>query len=567
MIGNILKKALYYPLASRINQFYADLEDPALAQHRRLINMIEANTETQFGREHDFANIKSTDDYRKAVPISSYNDFLPYIEKMKNGAMNILVSQPLEMFGVTSGSSAKPKFLPITRRFTVEYHNAHLMWMYHMLRDRPESVVGASFSMVSPAVDGITPGGTPYGASSGKQYRDQSIPIRMVHPVPYDVFLAGNCIAKYHAALAFALGSDLRVVNSVNPSTLVLLATVLKERAEALLDDLERGEFSNTLELTPSERVTLSKRFKARPKRARFLRSVLRADKVLLPKNAWPNICAINTWQGGNSPFYLSRVKDLWGDATQRCLGLRSTEGMFSIPLSDNSPSGALAVSSHFMEFVEDGKDITATTQTLLAHELEAGKRYRLIITTSAGLYRYDLGDVVEVTGYRKNTPEIAFLHKAGGVLSVTGEKVYEDQVVAVMAAINSNIMPVLGFTVTLELHNTPRYIIAIELPKKIEQSEIKRLAKEFDKQLSTANIEYRDKRNSRRLAPPAVLVLEQGSYRKYREMLINMGRPDGQIKPPHMVTPPSQGPAPVKGCKFFDHVTVSDKVILEEDE
>ena len=558
MLSKFLKYLMYLSIAKRLQKFDLALEAPALAQKEKFKDIISRNVGTEFGEKYSFKNIKTISDYRKAVPIKDYTGFKPYVDLMIKGKENILVAGKVNMFGVTSGSTAAPKFIPITRHFTVEYHNSHLIWMYNMVKSRSDSVIGSIFTMVSPATEGLTEGGIPYGSSSGKQYRDQSIPIRALHPIPYSAFLIDDIQSKYHVALAFALGKDIRVVNSVNPSTLVMIAKILADRGEMLVEDLAASQFNNIPSSKQNLRSVLSKRLKPVPDRVDFLRDIIKRNGTLTPKAVWPNICAINTWQGGNAPFYLSKVSSLWGSAPQRCFGLRATEGMFSIPLDDFTASAVLAVNGHFLEFIEDGCEVKEDSATLLAHELEVGKRYRVVITTSSGLYRYDLGDVVEVTGMRKNTPEVAFLHKAGGVLSITGEKVYEDQVVDVMSFVSTKLdYDIVGFSVTIEIAENVRYALIVELSHLPDDAWNKKLIDMFDSELKKQNIEYRDKRASGRLHKPVLVIIKSGSYEKHRDLLVSKGRHDGQIKPPHLLKVQKEGKVSADTHEFFEYAEI----------
>ncbi len=568
MIGRFLKSLMYLAVAGRLKKFTASLENPEAAQSERFRQILANASGTVFAADHSLGNIRTIRDYRNAVPIRDYSGFYPYIESMLEGEENVLVSSPVTMFAVTSGSTAQPKFIPITRSFTVEYHNSHLIWMYNMIKQRSDKVIGSIFSMVSPAEEGWTKGGIPYGSSSGKQYRDQSIPVRALHPLPYQLFLISKPQIKYYAALILALLYDLRVVNSVNPSSLVMLAAFLRENSERMFEDIVAGNLSIASELPLEVRANiLVKMSRVTPKRISYLRNVIEREGWFMPKAVWPGISAINTWQGGNAPFYLGRVRELWGEAPQRCFGLRATEGMFTIPLEDNSASGVLAVNGHFMEFIEDGIEVEPSTPTLLAHELEVGKRYRLIITTSSGLYRYDLGDIVEVTGMNKNTPEVAFLHKAGGVLSITGEKVYEDQLVAVMSRICRNIADkVNGFSVTIEFTDRVRYVLLLELEEQVAAEQLEELLSAFDIELARENIEYSDKRRGGRLEQPFMLLLERGSYQRYRESLVLKGRPDGQIKPLYIINPYGEGLITDSDAEFFSSAVVIKRLEVQSE-
>lgn len=542
-VRGLLRAVQHLPLRSRLARFYRSLEDPRAEQAGRLRDILAANAGTVYGREFGFAHIRNADEYRRAVPVRPYRAFAPYIDRMRNSESNVLVAQPLEMFAMSSGTEAEPKYIPVTRRFTVEHHYMHLMWLWQMMAARPLRIVGPVLTLISPAESERTPGGIPCGASSGKQYRDQSIPMRRLHPVPYEVFLIPDCLRKYYAMLLFALPHDIRSANSVNPSSLTLLADILNAHAEALLDDLYYGTLNAFPGFTPEEKTRLGLKLRPAPGRARALREIYRANGKLLPRDVWPNIAAINTWQGGCAPFYLPQVRAEWGDAAQRCWGLRATEGIFSVPHADSSPSGTVAVGAHFLEFAdatENEELFGEFPETLLAHELTPGRRYRLICTTSGGLYRYDMGDIVECTGFTARTPDIAFLHKAGGVVSITGEKVSASHAVAAGGAVARAAAPLSGFTVGLETAGTPRYVVYAEPEAGAvgNPEDLPRMAEALDAELSRVNIEYRDKRASGRLGAPAAYWLPSGSYRKYRAYLVNHGRPDGQVKPPQLLKP-----------------------------
>jgi len=376
----------------------------------------------------------------------------------------------------------------------------------------------------------------------------------------------GHADARRHAALVFALGAEnISVVMAVSPATLVLLGETVRDQAESLLADVETGSLANAPNLDSAWRRRLESRLPALPERARRLREQMKADGGLCPATAWPRLAAIATWQGGSAPFYGARLPELWGDAPQRCLGLRASEGTFTIPTADRSASGVLGVTGHVVEFLpgEDAPRLDSTT--LLPSELEIGKRYRMVITTSGGLYRYDLGDVVEATGFRERTPELAFLHRAGAVLSIAGEKVTEDQVTAAMRLPALDFPRLAGFTVTLEQTSPPRYILAVEwrgapssepLPGELRRSLAAVLAA-FDQNLSAANLEYAAKRADGRLAFPRLLLVAGGTYAARRARLLAEGRSEGQLKPLHLTPPAGLGRAPVAGCPFFDHAHV----------
>lgn len=539
-----------------IRRFEEANNRPFASQEQSLRRILRANATTEFGRAAAFPDIAARSSgtemwkaFRKTVPVRSYADFLPQIERMKYGEADVLVPGRPCMFSLTSGTTSEPKFCPVTREFIREHHRQHLLWMYRVYRDHPGVNQGKYLVVASPAEIGRTAGGIPYGAMSGKQLDSQSVPVRRRMAVPAPVQRLPSAEDRWFRTLLFALAEEnLRLVVSVNPSTLVSLADRLDRDAEALIGAVRTA---------------------GHPARAKRLSEIYNADGCLTPSAVWPHLQLLLTWQGGSSAFYLPHVETLWGNIPRRCLGLRASEGTFSIPLRDRDPSGVLAVGGHVMEFVPaDAGDPAGFPDTLLPGQLEEGGLYRLIVTTSGGFYRYDMGDLVKVTGFRGRTPEVAFRRRAGAVLSATGEKVTEDQALGAMTAASAAGPLLTGFTVTWELENgVARYVIAMECAGcdeihssryKLLKERIRQLVAVFDDELMHRNCEYQAKRDDGRLAYPRAVMLAQGSYERLRAARAAEGRPENQIKQPLLVTPPAPGRMPVAGCPVFDNMEIA---------
>ena len=572
LLGWVFDQVMHRPLA----RFEEANSRPFATQEASLRSVLRANAQTEFGREHKFssmADLPGTElwkAYRRDVPLRSYTDYLPSIERMKNGGENVLVPGKPEMFSLTSGTTSEPKFCPVNRAFIKEHHRQHLLWMYHVYTDHPAVNQGKYLVVASPAEMGRTLGNIPYGAMSGKQLEVQSIPVRRRMAAPALVQHLPDPEDRWFNLLLFALAEEnLRVVTAVNPSTLVSLADRLARDAERLVDHVGKGHPARGDASASPAAKSLAAAFKPNPERAKRLGEVLKADGRLTPAAAWPDLAMLLTWQGGASSFYLPHVSTLWGKTPQRCLGLRASEGTFSIPLRDNDPSGVLAVGGHVMEFIPADKgDPDAKTPTLLPGQLEEGGLYRLIVTTSGGFYRYDMGDLVRVTGFLNRTPEVAFERRAGSVLSATGEKLVEDQVIGAMEVAAAGGPLLNGFTLTWEMEEgVARYVLAMECAggdemlsgrRKMLQDRVRQLLAVFDYELMTRNVEYQSKREDGRIAPPRAVILKGGSYERFRSALAAQGKPENQIKQPVMVTPPGPGRMPVRGCRVFDYLEIA---------
>ena len=131
---------------------------------------------------------------------------------------------------------------------------------------------------------------------------------------------------------------------------------------------------------------------------------------------AWPKLRVISCWADANAAAPAAALAKKFPHATIQPKGLLSTEGFVTIPYDGEN---VLAYRSHFYEF-RSGDDVR------LAHELEVGQRYEVILTTGGGLIRYATEDIVEVTGYREQAPVLKFTGRANHISDHFGEKLHE---------------------------------------------------------------------------------------------------------------------------------------------
>ena len=133
-------------------------------------------------------------------------------------------------------------------------------------------------------------------------------------------------------------------------------------------------------------------------------------------EKTWPHLRVISCWADANAAAPAAALAKKFPHAKIQPKGLLSTEGFVTIPYDG---ANVLAYRSHFYEF-RDGDDVR------LAHELEIGRRYQVVITTGGGLRRYDTEDIVEATGYREQAPILKFIGRAHHVSDHFGEKLNE---------------------------------------------------------------------------------------------------------------------------------------------
>ncbi len=250
----------------------------------------------------------------------------------------------------------------------------------------------------------------------------------------------------------------------------------------------------------------------------------MRQHGELLPKCCWPTLQLIGCWLGGNVGFHAGELPRYFGETVpRRDLGYVASEGSMSLPLRDGTASGVLAIENALFEFVPEEEIEESSPTTLLCHQLEVGRRYGVILTNASGLYRYDIKDIVEVTGLHHSTPLIAFLRKSQNMLSITGEKLHLNHALMAMERLQQKIATrVRQFRFVPSLEEA-RYHIYLALAPEISENPDRALIPILlDQFLSEVNIEYRAKRASRRLHPPVVLCMddnwEEAVRRRYAE-------------------------------------------------
>jgi hypothetical protein len=126
--------------------------------------------------------------------------------------------------------------------------------------------------------------------------------------------------------------------------------------------------------------------------------------------------------------MFLPELKSWLPDVPFQPKGLLATEGVTSFPLR-SSHGSALAIRSHVFEFQPVETAVDPTRPAKWAWELEQGCRYQVLLTTGGGLYRYAIGDEIEVTGFSRQCPLLKFTGRAGVQSDLVGEKLHEQHV------------------------------------------------------------------------------------------------------------------------------------------
>jgi hypothetical protein len=258
----------------------------------------------------------------------------------------------------------------------------------------------------------------------------------------------------------------------------------------------------------------------------------LRGTAPLTFATLWPGIRLVTTWTGGSCGIVLDKLRTtLPADTKVMELGYQSTECRGTIALEAETEGGLPLLHHHFFEFVEQDHWDSGQPEFLGLGQLAPGERYYIVITTAAGLYRYFMNDLVEVTGRYRNTPLLRFVQKGRGVTSLTGEKLYEAQVIQAVqdTARRHSFAP--GFFLLVADEERSSYHLFLENDNMARPS-VSLVAAEVDHRLGELNIEYHSKRASGRLSPLTIGWLRHGAGEAYKTACVRAGQREGQFKP-----------------------------------
>ena len=209
------------------------------------------------------------------------------------------------------------------------------------------------------------------------------------------------------------------------------------------------------------------------------------------------------TWTCGSAGITVRALRKELSPSTRVFeLGYVSSEFRGTLTLGGRAGTGLPTFETHFYEFVEREKWDRGEPEYLTLDRLHKGTDYYIIVTTPAGLYRYFINDIVRVTGFLHATPLLKFMQKGKGVTSITGEKLYESQVLAAVDGAMAQFGLNARFVMMLADEEARGYRLYVE-PDPAPAVESARLAEEVDERLRKLNVEYECKRGGERLARP----------------------------------------------------------------
>ena len=509
--------------------FRRALRDVAVTQERLLLATLKRNEATEYGRRHGFAKIRSADEYRERVPLTDYGDYARAVERIGGGEKNVLTSEEVLLLEPTSGSARATKLIPYTASLKNEFGRGIAAWVWDLFSHDPRLMLGTAYWSITPLArrERRTPGGIPIGFEEDTRYLGGlGALLSRVMAVPSEVGHIDDIESFRYVSLLFLLRArSLALISVWNPTFLTLLMSRLPEWHPRLAHDLETGSLSPPKPI-PQEK-SLSALDSPAPRRAAQLRTAFRSGRepATAHSSLWPSLRLLSCWDEAHAALHAPEAARLFPHARVQGKGLISTECFVSLPLTGHT-SAALALRSHFLEFVPHGSE----NETLLAHELEEGGRYGVVVTTGGGLYRYRMGDVVEVTGRLERCPLIRLLGKEDLVSDRFGEKLNEHHVSEALRGALARHAPDARFAMLAFEEESGGYTLFVEA-EAARETALLSLARHVEGRLHE-NHHYRYCRDLGQLGHLRVFRVRRGAAETYQAVCRSAGQRAGDVKP-----------------------------------
>ena len=481
-----IKSFLAKPYASLIHSKVRKGMATAVSDQQNVLQyLLKQGSKTVFGKDHGLENVKTYEDFKKAVPIRDYEAFVPYIDKIKNGGENILWKGKPIYFAKTSGTTSGVKYIPISKESISNHINgARDALLCYMAESGNTAFADGRmiFLSGSPVLERV--GGIPTGRLSGI----------VNHFIPR--YLRGNQLPSYETNCIEDWETKLDKIVSETAGQNMTLISGIPPWMQMYFDWLsERNEGKTIKELFPQLQVIVHGGVNFDPYKAKLLNSIA------------GDVDMIETFPASEGFFAFQDI------AGQEGLLLNTNSGIF-------------------YEFIPAAEIANENPTRLSLEEVKTGENYALIVSTNAGLWAYNIGDTVRFVStapYR-----LVVTGRIKHYISAFGEHVIGEEVeYAIMHAAKDFNTHITEFTVApaiqvIEGLPYHEWFVEFETPP----ADMAGFAAAVNKYLEEKNIYYNDLIAGNILQPLKIRVMRKNTFIEYMK---SIGRLGGQNKVPRL--------------------------------
>lgn len=362
--------------------------DPMGYQEELVLRIARENVNTTFGRKHGFDRIHNIADFRMRVPISCYDDYMEYIERISNGERNVLTAYLTEHLSPYEGY----KKLPLSRWGVQTFYDYNFSAAFYIAGNEGLITGGMTLNLVDNCIDTL-PSGVHVGNLLGRQLTRRDFDNSKVYVIPIDVanYVGLNDILYIQALYALSQ-KKISLAICDHYTDMINLLRYIEKHWPRLANEIEQGNTYVTADAM----------------RANTIREVMERHHIgtQLVTNLWPDLHVMMIYDVCCLTTSFELLRTYCGrDVHYIFAGINSAIGSFTMPLNIDDPQTVLIPDSVFYEFKPlESKNYN---DLLTLDQLELGKRYELIATTLSGLYRYKTNKVFYIVGHHHETPTV----------------------------------------------------------------------------------------------------------------------------------------------------------------
>ena len=520
-----------------------------ILQYRLLDELLKENRDTKYGQKYGFGEIHGVQEYKEKVPLSEYDDYVPYIRRMMDGEQNVLSAKPPKYFAMSSGSVGVPKYVPVSQEELEKYSRYTVEMAFGVADEYYRTTTGRGVpagrglnvmeQRMMPTASGVKQGVISSTLISGVK---DSVPFLLSSP--WEVVSPGREMDMKYLKARFALADrGLVFMDSVFLTGLVDLMDYIRANYRMLCRDIYHGRINEDVNIPEEVRRTMMRDIVPDPERAKELMREFREgfDTPVIPR-IWPKMSWIGGIGTGGFYPYARRMRRYSGKSIPfNNLCYAASESLIAVARHMEDESYVLIPDGGFYEFLPVDSD--DETKTLGIDELEIGEDYRVIVTNLSGLYRYQLHDVVRVTGYYNETPMIRFVYRENQLVSIAGEKTNEEDLRwSIEQFYLQTRVHVSDYSIYADTDSSPgHYVMLIEPTALIPKEHLGYCRDVLEEKLMQANPAYGQMVRDGVLGSMELVVLQQQTYQLYREMMIMKGVSSNQMKPVRVIDTPQK--------------------------
>ncbi|PIA38428.1 hypothetical protein AQUCO_02800263v1 [Aquilegia coerulea] len=555
----------------KVLQFIEDVTSNAdEVQKRVLAEIITRNAHVEYLARYGLNGRTDRETFKKIMPVITYEDLQPDITRIANGDMSPIISgQPISEFLTSSGTSAgERKLMP-----TIEEELERRSLLYSLLMPVMSQYVsdlekGKGMYFLFIKSEAKTPGGLVARPVLTSYYKSSHFKNRPYDPYtnytsPNETILCPDSYQSMYSQMLCGLFQNKEVlrVGAVFASGFIRAIRFLEKHWQLLCNDIRNGTIDPQI-TDPSVRDAVLKIIKPNPKLADFIEvECSRNSWKGIITRLWPNTKYIDVIVTGTMSQYIPTLDYYSNGLPLVCTMYASSECYFGVNLKPlckpSEVSYTLIPTMAYFEFLPIHKTNGSTNSISVPKSLnekeqqelvdlvdvKLGQEYELIVTTYAGLYRYRVGDVLRVSGFKNKAPQFHFVCRKNVVLSIDADKTDEVELQnAVKNAVN-HLVPfdatLVEYTSYADLSKPPgHYVLFWELrldgTTPIPPSVFEDCCLTIEESLNSV---YRQGRVSdKSIGPLEIKIVESGTFDKLMDYAISRGASINQYKTPRCV-------------------------------